>query len=168
MGIHPVLPQSLRGTPIREATKKRAELIRLIAGPLSKRAATVLSTIGGSDERMRHLALWNLLARDDEMSLATAQKLHDVVGQSDALAISLRLYAGCRWAAGLITAPAANSHDPAARALAIEQMDGIAQRDAIFKAGVETALFYKRHILQEPIHVEGIPASSALLADMDN
>jgi hypothetical protein len=95
--------------------------------------------------------------------------LSDVPDYPSRLGPSLRLYAGYLSAAKTIAwGVTGGKHTAVTRAAAIAVVEAEAQKDLIFRAGVETAPHYKWRVRREGIYNDGIPAGSTVLADWDD
>ena len=167
--LHPPLPVSLQGNPIREATKRRADFIQFIAEELTKPAREVLTTFVGFDLPVQCMALLARLSGNAELQRLTAWFLNDVPDYPSRLGLSLRLYTGYLSAAKTIAwGVTGGKHTAVTRAASIAAIEAIARNDLVFKAGVEMAPQYKWRVLGEGIYSDGIPAGSVLLVDWDD
>jgi hypothetical protein len=168
-GLHPPLHASLQGTPIREATKRRADFIRLIDEELTKPAREVLTVFAGFDLSVLCAALWGRLSGNAELQRLTAWFLDDVPDYPSRLSLSLRLYSGYLSAAKAIAwGVTGGKHTATTRANSIKAIEAVAQVDPIFAAGVETAPQYKWRVRREGIYHDGIPPGSIVLADWND
>jgi hypothetical protein len=135
------LPAKLAGV------EQRASFLVSIDGLLMP-GSDPASQVTGLGQRIRFLAD------------ASVADMPDTPDPLDRVAIALRLWAGCLSAAKTISdATLSGPNSAADRARLFPGIDGIAQQDALFRAGVEAAPIFKR-LRNQPYFLDGVPARS--------
>lgn len=168
-GAPPVLPLSLQGNPLREATKRRADFIKLIDELLTADARRVQTQIAGVDYDRQCPMLASQLRADGELNQRTALFLDDVSDFDRRLSISLRLYAGYLDTAKVVAWGVRGRKNTAiTRHQEIQLVEARATNDPVYRAGVETAPHYKWRVLGEGVYSEGIPAGAIVLLDWED
>lgn len=143
LGRAPDLPVSLRDVD------RRAELVDAVDG----------SFITGS-------SLPEVLARLADRLRSVAEITRESLPDPDIpdgltrVNVTLRLWAGCISAAKTIASETrSGANTPELRASIFAEIDSIADRDAIYRAGVEAAPAFKR-LRKQPWSLDGVPARS--------
>ncbi len=135
------LPAKLAGV------EQRASFLVRIDGLLMP-GSDPASQVTGLGQRIRYLAD------------ASVADMPDVPDPLDRVAIALRLWAGCLSAAKTISdATLSGPNSAADRARLFPSIDGVAQQDVLFRAGVEAAPIFKR-LRNQPYFLDGVPAES--------
>jgi hypothetical protein len=164
------LPLSLNGNPLREATKRRAEFLRIVQKPLSDHGHAVLNSIPGPNYPAQCADLAVRLRGETNLTAPAALFLDDVADADARISISLRLYAGYLDTAKVIAWGVRGRKNTAAtrnhEITAIVEAKAVG--DCIYEAGIEAAPHYKWRCLGENIFSEGIPPGSIVLRDWND
>jgi hypothetical protein len=167
-GNAPRLPLSLQGYPLREATKKRADFLQLIAGLLTDVAQPILDHVPPLGQAEYTQFAGNLRAHA-QLNSQLALFLDDLANNDERIHIALRLYVGYLETAKVIAWGVTNRKNTAVtRFQEIHIIETRAAGDAIYSAGVETAPQYKWRVRGEGIYTDGIPAGAIVLRDWDD
>jgi hypothetical protein len=168
-GSPPPLPLSLQGNPLREATKRRADFLKLVEQLLTDEARRVQRQVPSRDLNQQCPQLAAGLRANNDLDQRTRWFLDDVPDFDHRINISLRLYAGYLDTAKVIAwGVTGRKNTPITRYQEIQTVEQRATPDPIYRAGVETAPQYKWRVLAEGIYSEGIPAGSIVLRDWDD
>jgi hypothetical protein len=158
-GPPPVLPLSLQGNPIREATKKRADYLKLIDQVIEADARQVQQRLPGDDYARQSPLLASTLRANNKLKELTAWFLDDVPDFDTRINISLRLYAGYLEAAKVIAwGVRGRKNNANTRHDEIQIVEARAVSDSVYRAGVEAAPHYKWRVLREGIYSDGVNA----------
>lgn len=139
LGPIPMLPKSLMDP------EKKAKLVDIIDEPLIKGQLIFLLS---NDEKNRRI---------ENIGKISTEYITDIRDLSNRANICLRLWAGCIFAAKMAspsTMDGPNTHE--IRKKAFEIIDAIANRDSVYRAGVEAAPKFR----SQPYLTEGIPKTS--------
>lgn len=172
IGATPGLPLSLSGNPIREATKRRADLLLEVENPIAKAVAKAQQ--GVTDLYDFNPQIPKLIAAlQSDAAFDTggyvALFLDDVASKDDRINISIRLYLGYLSGAKVIAWKVkGRKNTSATRYQEIQEIEKKAAADPVYKAGVEAAPRYKWKVKAEGIYREGIPAGSSVLVDWED
>lgn len=167
IGPPPMVPLSLHGNPLREATKRRADFLRLVDSVITTdvRIAQGLAPTTAAQAPL----LVSRLRANTELEEKTRLFLDDVVDADTRINISLRLYAGYLEAAKTIAWGVTGRKNTAAtRFNEIQIVEARAAGDAVYRAGVESAPQYKWRVLREGIYRDGIPSGFVVLLDWED
>ncbi len=168
-GAPPVLPLSLQGNPLREATKRRADFLKLIDQLITADAREVQKQVPEADYTRQCPMFATRLRANKELEQRTALFLDDVPDFDTRISISLRLYAGYLDTAKVIAWGVTGRKNTAStRYQEVQIVEARAAADTLYRAGVETAPQYKWRVLAEGIYSEGIPTGSIVLLDWED
>ena len=145
LGPIPILPSSLQNV------EQRAKLVEAINGPL----------IRNSDlERLSNIEIYQRL---DAIAKKSVNYITDIQHYYIRVNISLRLWSGCLSAAKMIAFETRSGENkPEIRELTFtNRIDPIAERDLIYRAGVEAAPAFKK-LVGQPYSFEGVPQNSSV------
>lgn len=145
LGPHPILPLSLQDV------NQRAKLVNDIDQPLISNS---LLEYLSDEEKARRL---------DEVAKLNKTYIPDVDDDNVRVNITLRLWSGCLSAAKMIASQTKGGPNTSNKRKSIFSgtIDPIAQRDTIYRAGVEAAPYFKT-LREQDYSFEGVPENSAV------